>query len=51
MPAMPRPKASLKILKKVMKKNPNEIKPEMQNNKKMRGENPYMREMRMTIKR
>lgn len=51
MPAMPRPKKALKIVKKILKNNPEEVCKPAQNQRQESGENPYMREMRMTIKR
>lgn len=51
MPAMPRPLKALKILKRIIKNNPQEQPAPAQKQEKSNAENPYMREMRMTIKR
>ncbi len=51
MPAMPRPSKALKILKKIIKNNPEELNAPDQKQEMAKAENPYMREMRMTIKR
>ena len=51
MPAMLRSKSALKTVSKIIKNNPEEKRQLSQKDQKTYAENPYMREMRLTIKR